>query len=122
MYKVLPRSQNLDSLLEEFCYHNDAPFKKIPNFTIQTHSRDYFYSIAGTQMYEHTCKRGKGIISIKSIFNNVNNYSVYSFTTLTARSAPGGKFPSLAKKIFSVCVTYWKQEDFLESGELRTQE
>ena len=65
----------------------------------------------------------KEVISIKSVFNDkVNNYSVYSFTTLTARSAPGRKFPSLAKKIFSVCVTYWKQEDFLESRELRTQE
>lgn len=42
--------------------------------------------------------------------------------TLTAKSAPGGKFPSWAKKIFLVCATYWKREDFLESRELKTQE
>ena len=36
MYEVLPRSPNLDPLLEEFCSHNDAPFKNIPKFNIDT--------------------------------------------------------------------------------------
>ena len=43
MYKVLPRSPNLDPLLEEFCYQNDAPFKNIPKFNTDTFKRLFLF-------------------------------------------------------------------------------
>lgn len=43
MYKVLPRYPNRDPLLEEFCYHNDAPFKKIPKFNTGTFKRLFLF-------------------------------------------------------------------------------